>query len=111
MDSVKFITTNWQLITLILGASGGSGWLGWLFATKSRKIDLYTKVFKMNSEMIDSVKSDFTDRVDFLKELNKELDEMVQDQQKFIKELREELEKYIKKYGKINETKDIHSTC
>lgn len=103
MDKVKLITDNWQLLSLVLGTGGGCGWLGWLFASKSRKIDLHAKVFKMNSEMIDGVKQDFEDRLNFFKEINQELDKIVKDQRKYIKDLKNELSTYQKKFGKLNE--------
>lgn len=110
MDKLNFLTANWQLLTLVLGAGGGGGWIGWLFASKSRKIDLHTKVFKMNSEMIDAVRQDFEDRLNFFKEINQELDKIVKDQHQYIKDLRKELSAckrvlsiYQKNFGKINE--------
>lgn len=110
MDSIKFITTNWQLITLLLGAGGGGGWLGWFFSSKSRKVDFHTKVFKMNSEMIDSVKSDFEDRLKFFKEINQELDKIVKDQHQYIQDIKRELsickrelKMYQSKFGRLNE--------
>ena len=110
MDKVKFFTENWQLLSLVLGTGGGCGWLGWLFASKSRKIDLHAKVFKMNSEMIDGVKKDFEDRLNFFKEINNELDKIVKEQHQYIKDLKKELSTYRKtladyqkKFGKLNE--------
>ncbi|WP_271406982.1 hypothetical protein [Tenacibaculum soleae] len=104
MDSLSFITTNWQFITLIIGAGGGGGWLGWLFASESRKIDLHSKVFKMNSEMIDAIKSDFEDRLQFFQEINVELDRVIKEQRNYIKKITKENSLYRNKYGKLNET-------
>lgn len=96
MDSIKFITTNWQLITLLLGAGGGGGWLGWFFSRKSRKVDYEAKVFQLKTEMLEALKNDFENRIDFLLEAKKE-------QRAYIKYLKLELSIYRKKYGKLNE--------
>lgn len=101
---MKALIENWQLLsTLFIGTSGG-GWLGWLITSKSRKIDFQTKAFKMNSEMLDAVKSDFEDRIKFLKDINIELGLIITEQQDYIKGLRKYKEAYIKKHGKLDDT-------
>jgi len=96
MDKLNFLTANWQLLTLVLGAGGGGGWLGWLFASKSRKVDYEAKVFQLKTEMLEAIKSDFEHRLDFLKEEAKE-------HRAYIKYLKLELQIYRKKFGTLDD--------
>lgn len=95
MSSLEFISQNWQFLSVLFVGTGGSGWLGWLLASKSRKIDFHRKVFKMNEEMLDSVKIDFADRIQHLQshikdliKINSELKSIVVTQQKEINDLK-----------------------
>ncbi len=96
---MNFIIENWQIVGLLLGSGGGGGWLGYVLASKSRKIDLQTKIFQMQSEMIDSVKKDFEDRISYLeqyigslkKEINKKL-EFIDIQSKIIEDCKKQKE-------------------
>ncbi len=106
MNSLNFITENWQFLSVLFVGTGGGGWIGWLLSNKSRKIDLQTKVLKMNAEMIDAVKQDFEDRVSYLQsyikdldEINKGLDGLIKQQQEVIKKQKKYLAIYKKRYG------------
>ncbi|TDQ22747.1 hypothetical protein DFQ07_2765 [Tenacibaculum caenipelagi] len=80
----------------MLGVGGGSGWLGWFFARKSRKVDYESKVFQLKEEMLEAIKKDFGSRLDFLQEEAKE-------HRAYIKYLKLELSIYRKKYGILDD--------
>lgn len=104
MSILDFWTNNKQFfILLLIGTGGGSGLIGWILASKSRKIDFQTKVFQMNSEMLDGIKADFDDRIKYFKEINNELETIVKEQHQYIKSLKKELAIYKKKYGKLDD--------
>lgn len=112
---MSFLSENWQLVALLFGAGGGGGWFGWLLSNKSRKIDLQRKAFQLNSEMIDAIRVDFSDRIKYLQdyinnltEINKELDTIIREQRLFIQKQNKYLSVYRKKYGKLNE-KEINT--
>lgn len=124
MDSTNFIIKNWNLIIpLLLGASGGGGWLGWLLSSRSRNVELHSKIFKINSEMIDGIKADFEDQINYLKtyisnliEANKTLNNLVEKlkvivsqqeqvilkQKKIIEQQEDYIKRYQGKYGTLN---------
>ncbi len=109
-DKINFIIENWQFVGLLLGSSGGGGWVGYLLASKSRKIDLQTKTFQMQSEMIDGVKKDFEDRISYLQshietlnDMIKTSDEIISRQRIIISENEKIINKYKRKYGVLNE--------
>ncbi|WP_233882186.1 hypothetical protein [Tenacibaculum piscium] len=84
-----FFLENYQNIVVLLFGTGGGGFLGWFFSMKSKKLEFHEKAFQINSEMIDAIKADFMGRIEFLSEMNKELDAIIKEQRPIIKEQRE----------------------
>ncbi len=64
-----------------------------------QKIENYNRAFEINSEMIESVKSDFLARIQSLSEYIAQLEQMNKKLHKIIATQQEKLDKYINKYG------------
>lgn len=113
MSAFKVIVENWQMLSVLLIGTGGSGWLGWLAGAKSRRFDFHQKVFQINSEMVDGVRQDFEDRIKNLKdfisnltEVNQQLNSIITQQNQIITQQNKKLRSYRKKIG-IDESKII----
>lgn len=124
---MNLLNENWQLIALLFGASGGGGWLGYILSRKSREIDVHSKAFHLNSEMFDSLREDYEQRVNYLQqyvtdltgklqglskltikvnelnEINKRLDVIIKEQEAVIQKQNRYLAIYRSKYGRLNE--------
>lgn len=101
MGNLNFLTENWQLVSLFFGTAGGSGWIGYLLSSKSRKIDLQRKAFQLNVEMIDSLREDFGDRVKHLQEYINELDAIIATQKEIISKQKNIIRQYKKELSEF----------
>ncbi len=76
---MEILLKHWELVALSVGTSGGGGWLGYILAYKTRKIDVQTKAFEMQSQMIDAIKKDFEDRISCLEQYIDKLKKLIED--------------------------------
>ncbi len=69
------------------------------YKTELQKLENYKRAFEINSEMIESVKSDFLARIQSLSAYIKQLEQMNRKLHQIIAEQQEKLEDYNSKYG------------
>ena len=75
---------------------------------EAKKLENYKKAFDTNSDMLDGIKEDFENRLEFFKssiaiveESNRSLNKIIENQKIIIERQEKQIRRYEKKYGKL----------